>query len=460
MNKQLSGIGKVFSFTTRMTTASNGWKRTTIILSLLLILLPVIIFALSSYFNPSAEELVYGGGIKTVYVCDETEGECDFDTLNHIDAAYSGIYYVKCADFDEAASLAQEDASSVVLHIASDGESYYIDVLTPEGSGVSENDLSLYSDYINYNFYYLSVQKSGLSEEQLKKLSIPTEITVTNPSETGEDAIGDSDMTVESGDFGENNTFRTVLMAVLPYVTVMFMYFFVLFYGQSAAQLVVVEKTSKLMDTVLVSVAPHAMIFGKMLACVFCALIQICIWLISLAAGLLLGTQASAMISGGEVHIIRDIIESGVLDGMFTPFGIIMALLIVAAGCILYCSLASVGGALAGKQEDLQSTNLLFTMAIVVSFLVVIFGGGSFSDSGMISSAPWLNWVPFTAVLVTPSRVLLGEVGIAQGLGSLAVILLTSAVIMYLAGRIYKMMSFYKGNAPKITQVFGMLKNK
>ena len=166
------------------------------------------------------------------------------------------------------------------------------------------------------------------------------------------------------------------------------------------------------------------------------------------------------MISGGEVHIIRDIIESGLLDGMFSPFGIVISLLIVVAGCVLYCSLASVGGALAGKQEDLQSTNILFTMAIVISFLVVIFGGGSFSDSGMISDAPWLNWVPFTAVLVTPSRVLLGDIGIAQGIGSLAVIILTAAVIMYLAGRIYKMMSFYKGSAPKITQVFGMLKNK
>ena len=459
MTKQYSGIGKVFSFTTRMTTSSAGWKKTTVIIAALLILLPVIFFALSSYFDSSAEEAVYSGGIKTVYVCDETEGVCDFEILNRIDETYSGISYVKCADFDEAASLSQKDKASVVLLITSDGENYYINALTPDESDISETDLSLYSDYINYNFYYLSVQKSGLSEEQLYEFSIPTEITVTNPNEATEGLTGDGE-SEENENSDSDSIAKTVLRAALPYVTVMFMYFFMLFYGQSAAQLVVVEKTSKLMDTVLVSVAPYAMIFGKMLSCVFCALIQICIWLVSLSAGLFFGTQAASLISGGKVHIIREVIESGILDGIFSPFGIIMSLLFVVAGCVLYCSLAAVGGAIAGKQEDLQSTNILFTMAIVISFFVVIFGGGSFSDTGMISDAPWLNWVPFTAVLVTPSRVLLGDIGAAQSIGSFALVLLTSAVIMYISGKLYKMMAFYKGSVPKITKIFSMLKSK
>lgn len=466
MKNSINGIGKVFSFTTKMTVSSAGWRRTTVVLALVLILVPVLIFGLSTYFasdsdGASADVPAFGGSLKTVYVADMTEGEFDYSTLGAYDGKYSDITYEKCGSFEEASALANSDMNSAVMYITSDG-GYSVDIVKPDESSVTENDLSLFSDFISSAFYYVTVQKSGLSSEELEELSVPTEIIITDAgSESDKSEHEAEEAETTEAEIEENSTVRMVMRAVLPYVSVMFMYFFVLFYGQSAAQLVVVEKTSKLMDTVLVSVAPHAMIYGKMLACVFCAIIQLSVWILSLLLGVFAGGKISCLIDPRNgIDVFAFITESGILKGMFSPAGIILALIITVSGCILYCSLASVGGALAGKQEDLQSTNILFTTAIVLSLLVIIFGGGDFSSTGMISDAEWLNWIPFTAVLVTPARVLIGDVSIFTAIGSLAVILLFSAAIMYLAGRIYKMMSFYKGSAPKITQVFSMLKDK
>lgn len=76
------------------------------------------------------------------------------------------------------------------------------------------------------------------------------------------------------------------------------------------------------------------------------------------------------------------------------------------------------------------------------------------------SSEQWLNWFPLTAILVTPSRVILGDIPTAAALGSLALILACSFVLVLLAGKIYSVMSLYKGNPPGIGKLAGMLRAK
>jgi len=127
----------------------------------------------------------------------------------------------------------------------------------------------------------------------------------------------------------------------------------------------------------------------------------------------------------------------------------------VLGGFLLYCALAGVGGALAGKAEDLSSTNVLFSLTLVASFLICLLGG---SGDAMISAAAWLNFVPFTAILVTPARVLLGEVSLGVGALSFVIVLASAAVVCLLAGKVYRMMSLYKGNPPSLRQMFTMLK--
>ena len=76
----------------------------------------------------------------------------------------------------------------------------------------------------------------------------------------------------------------------------------------------------------------------------------------------------------------------------------ILSVLLLLSGFLLYCAIASIGGSAAGKQEDLSSTNVLFTMILVVSFLVSLAVGGVGIGSSGAASA-WVYWVPFTSVL-------------------------------------------------------------
>ena len=453
MKNQLIGFPRVFSFTMRMTTGAASWKRTTAAFAVILFLIPCLILTITTAVGKNGETSGFGGSVTTLYTVDETESPVDYSLLTVTDPLAAGVSVVLCGSYDEARALLNGNSGSMLLYVTESDGMYRADLLTGEDTGVTDDDRDYITDLFAMRFNEVLVLKSGLTAEDMMKLVMPVTVTSLGQPEQTEDLMDDT------GDL-EQESIRELLGFLLPYVTVMFLYFFVLFYGQSAAQLIVMEKTSKLMDTILVSVRPAAMIFGKIASAICCAVIQLAVWLLSLLAGAAAGFAISGVIDPVNALKWSDAAELlSMFDGMFTLPGVILAVFLMLSGCILYCSLASIGGALAGKQEDLQSTNMLFTMALVISFMAVVFGGDLF-ETGQMASAMWMHFVPFTAVLITPAHVLLGNVSPLIGCVSLALTLLFSAAILLVSGKLYKLMSFYKGNPPKPTQIISLLKTK
>lgn len=283
-----------------------------------------------------------------------------------------------------------------------------------------------------------ALDRAELTPEQRALLTAPVEVTVTG-GQTGEgEAMG-------------------LLSMLLPFASLMLLYFLVLLYGQSTAASVILEKTSKLMDLFLVSVEPGAMVLGKVLATALAGLLQLAVWAAGLAGGFAIG-GAVVRQTGVTLPLLEVLKGVGRLTGLFSVPAMLEAAGLLLAGFLLYCSLsATIGGSMAGKAEDLSSTNVLFSLVLVASFFCCMFAGGM---DGMTSSARWLDYVPFTAILVTPSRVLLGQTSLLGGLVSLALVVVCAGVLTALAGRVYRLMSLYKGNPPTPRRVLRMLREK
>ena len=69
----------------------------------------------------------------------------------------------------------------------------------------------------------------------------------------------------------------------------------------------------------------------------------------------------------------------------------------------------------------------------------------------------WMLYVPFTAALITPAYVSLGVISFAEGLASYSIMFVCMLLFVIAAGRLYKMMSLYKGNQLKFGKVMKML---
>lgn len=446
----LSGWGKVFRFSLSRTVSGKGWKLLTLIPALLLLLcIPALVILLQD--RGGEEEIRDRTALRVVYVADETPGELDFRALNGLgDPVYSGLDYVVCAGPEDALARTAAEPDSLVLSLRREGDGYRLRVVLPEQSALDMGEAEHYAEFLNGYFGAILPLKSGLTPEQLAEVLEPVQTSTAQATEilSGE----------ESGD-GAAGEIREIADILLPYLNVMLLYFLVLFYGQGVASSVVLEKQSKLMDTFLLSLRPEAMILGKLLAGTLAGILQVLVWIVGAAGGVLL--------TSGLMHVLYPDAQMGFLLllkqlgalGFFAPGPSILALLIIVGGFLLYCSLAAVGGALAGKQADLGSTNSLFTTLLVASFLISILGKGS-SSGQIISDASWMNYVPFTAVLTLPSRLVLGEASALTGIVSLVIVLLFALAIAMLAGRLYTLLAFRKGDPPKIKEIPALLRGK
>ena len=440
--KNCKGLGRVFSFTFRRQTGQTGYRALTLTVAVLCFVIPALVLTIMAVREnhravaPEPDDLpeevwqIPECRAVSILAHDETENPItDWSFLRDLHPESWDMGYTH----DEVSNY------TIVLKLQRGESGYEAHVSLPEGTSLTEEDLAAYEMFLWENFPAILEVKSGLTAQQQALLAAPIEVA---PRETPQlDPLAD---------------LREVLGMILPYLCVMLTYFLILFYGQGVSNSVVLEKSSKLMDLFLVSVEPVAMVLGKVLAIAAAGLMQLGLWLIALVGGFAVGAAACRAIAPEAEFAVLMLWDAlSLFEGMFSLTAVALAVGIMVGGFLIYCALAGVGGALAGKAEDLSSTNVLFSMALVASFLSCLLSGGG---DGIISDAAWLDFVPFTAILVTPARVLLGDVSLGMGAVTLVIVLLTAAVLCVLAGKIYRMMSLYKGNPPSIRQMFAMLK--
>ncbi|MBR4691722.1 MAG: ABC transporter permease [Oscillospiraceae bacterium] len=444
--KGLRGAKTVFLFTLRQQMQRAGWQVMTLLPAILLLIgipLAMVLVQLSQGKEEKATEL------SAVYVVDETGLPGDYAVLNEgLSEIFTGIEYVPASDADAALAAAAGRDRSLVL-LASFGEQgYELTVLRPEGTVLTASDASAFASFLRENYAILARQRSGLTEAQLAELSRP----VTSDASTSEEY---RDGSLRSG----YAVVREVLELVLPYLCIMVLYFMVLIYGQGIAGNVILEKSSKLMDTMLVSLQPEGMILGKTLAGWLAGVLQMLAWAVGCALGCVLGRFLVLQIDPGSTMGILSFFDMlGEASGLFTLPGVLLAAAIILAGFLMYCAIGSIGGALASKPEDLGSCNSLFTLLLLASFFLTMFGENSSGSRSLVANAAWMNYVPFTAVMSTPARALLGQVSVYTALISLVLTLAVALLAVLLAGRLYRLLVFRRGDPPKLKDVPALLK--
>ncbi len=448
----LAGTGKVYSFTLKQLLCKKAWIITTVLIgALFLIGIPLIFWGISAAANDDDGEDTDKPTVKTVLVADETEGTADYNLLKAI--GYEDVSYTSYDNAEAAVAAVSDADSTLVLRITKSDGTYLITAILPEDTALSRSAASAFADFVSSNFKTVLMEKAQLSPEAAALLSVPISSAV---SELKEDASDNQD--------DDENGMKEVFRFVIPFMMVMLMYMMVILYGQSMANSVMLEKTSKLMETILTAVHPVALMTGKLFATATAAVLQILIWLGCLLGGIFGGALfALKMIPDTQNSTVQTIDMIADNSGsIFSVPGIILALLIIALSFLLYLCLGAVSGAMASKTEDLAKTNYVFILVILASFFLCLSfpSPETAPESGMslVSSAAWLQYFPFTSVFVTPGRLILGDLGIGPALGAVACMLLGVALLIWLAAVIYKALVLYRGTPPTPKTLLSMIR--
>jgi ABC-2 type transport system permease protein len=216
--------------------------------------------------------------------------------------------------------------------------------------------------------------------------------------------------------------------AGLAFITIFILYGQLLTYGFWVASGVVEEKSSRVIEVLLAAIRPRELLAGKVLG------------LGLLGLGQLLGVAAFGLIAAaatGAIDVSGDVIGS-----------VALSLVWFVLGYAFYASAFAVAGALVPRLEELQTTTTPLTMTIVVSLLV----GFAVNDDPGGTLAHVTAFIPMTAPITMPSRIILGEVPAWEVAASIAVTVAATLALIPLAGRIYSATVLRTGSAVKLAE--------
>lgn len=195
---------------------------------------------------------------------------------------------------------------------------------------------------------------------------------------------------------------------------VLLLYLQLLTYGLWVAAGVVEEKGSRVVEILLAAIRPRELLAGKVIGLGLLGLAQLLL-VVAVGAGL--------AVASGTLEV-----EASALS----TIGVV--LLWFPLGYALYASMYAAAGALVSRQEDLQSSSGPLTLIVVAAYLV------SFQaiDDPAGDLARIAGLVPFTAPLIQPVRLVTGEGSLASVLAAVAIIVITTLVIIRVAATIYE----------------------
>ena len=212
-------------------------------------------------------------------------------------------------------------------------------------------------------------------------------------------------------------------------------FFAVYYYGYGVAMSVASEKTSRVMETLVVSAKPSRILLGKCLAMGVLGLVQLLAFLVVGAVCFATIVPAGFTIMGMPLAL-----------SSFTFGSALLVLVYFLLGYALYAVMNSVCGATVSRAEDLNSAMMPVVLVSLISFYAAY--ATMFLPSEGIKRL--VTYIPFTSPFVMPFRLLNEQVPVMDILISLALLLVSIVLVAAVSVRIYTASVLHYGQRLKL----------
>lgn len=403
--RDLSGTGQVYRFTLSQLLKSRANRVTLIIM----VLLAAVSMPLTALLGGETPETSDTAGLASVRVDNRTDLALDF----------SGDAY--WADTDFSADAGEPDA---VVTITGDETGYQVAVVGSESADAGE--LSQLAETARQAVRDACLRAAGLSSRQLEALT----------ASTGEEDSHEDGFWVQYG--------YSILAMILCLMSASYV-----------IRAVVEEKDSRLVELLLVSVKPMALLTGKILAVMAFTFG----WLLAMLAGLGVSCGLTAGLMGPGV-LQKQL--SGLLaavprvqEDLWQVAGVLLVLLVsLGLGYLTMSLIGGVAGACcSGMEEAGEATGpvMLLTMAGYLASCVV----------GAVPSGPvavFSTLCPVVSIFCAPVQFAGGNVSFWLVLASWAIQAAVIWGLLTLASRVYAGLIVHRGSRVKLRELMSMAK--
>lgn len=227
----------------------------------------------------------------------------------------------------------------------------------------------------------------------------------------------------------------------LGYAVMFVLYMAILLYAVNVLRSVVMEKSNRVVEIVVSSVKPRALMLGKVVGVAGVGLFQLGVWAL----------MAVLLIRHREVVLGIFGIEGA---GAFSvpPLGaaaIAITLVYFLLGFFFYAALyAAIGAMVNSEQEAQQAQTPLVILLIIPAACVQLVAN---DPRGAVSEA--LTQIPFSSPILMPMRYLLDAASPGQIGLSIGILAASTAAAVLLAGRIYRVGILSYGKRPSLREL-------
>lgn len=454
MNKRskIDGWDKVFSFAFTQNIKSKSYILSTLIM--IVVLVAGIIYTATSKTDIMDANSMLTVDLDKAYLYNETSLKnikldkrlCDI-SKNYDKTKVEEISSMG-DDIENDFEKFDDCDDSILVHLYQKNEGYTVDIFRTSDSNVSDFNTSLFADDVKKCVTTVLYDEAGIEPEQLNFLTNDVKSNTVSV-----DASGVEDEKKETTDnFMSNTTIGTVIL--------MFMVFILAMGGENASTAMITEKGSRVIEYVLTSVRPNALIVGKIMASVASQFLQIAL-MIGACAVTVFGISHYGSSSTSVGDMLYDMGMGVVVDNM-SATNVIIALLVMIAGIILYVIIAALIGSTASKMEELSQTNMIYSVILIVGvYTAMILTLGDYEKGSFIQK--FVLAFPLSSPFVMPSFLVAGDCTVTSGIVSLVILLIAIILMILLVAKVFESVILYTGSKvtfSKLLEMAGIKKKK
>ncbi len=438
MNRnEYSGFTQVFRFTFVQAWKTGALRVTTI----LFVILMLLCFPIMSYFQSNGEE---ENNIQKVYVM----GNMGI-TAEEITEGLKSSYEGKIPEFVETdktkdelvEQISEEHANEVIMVANMNEETYSFDFRfysDPENE-ISDSETYTLAEKVTDWFDEYRLHMLDADEEVRDMINKPVSYDVIDVSDYNKD---------DEPDIISENDYMVV------YVILMFSYMIIVMSSSMVASKVIEEKANRVVEYLMTTVRPMALITGKIAAMLLSTVIELGL---ILGAGFLSSKVSEMLFETSTSGVLEQYISADIIKNISVP-NLIACIFFFAIGIYIYGLIAGLFGASVSKMEDLQQGTKAYSMIALIAFLLSLTATEMMWTVGINGFVKAMLIIPFTSVFLLPGAIMIGKVSLVYIIIAIVLQLITVIVVQKIVSLVYETIIVMNGNPIKPAEMIRIAK--
>jgi ABC-2 type transport system permease protein len=436
----LTGWKDIFSFTLIQTLKSKAFIISyVVVLVLAMISMPIIRIITSR----GSADVNGTSPVKKVYVNNETNlPNMDFNGLLKDERMSHITFEALKEDYDVvAARIENTEKEAIILTLMEKEGTYSLNFIKASSGPVKESSMQLLSDTIAPEFETFKMKFLGIKDEQLAMIHAEVNTTVSMADVNGV-LIIEEDTSISNSEYW----FIYGILFIVMMINVLA--------STQIASSIVTEKSTRVIEYLLTSVKPLAIMVGKITAMLTAVLFQV----ISLVSILVVSNKISEALSSGEVEsVLSQYLPKDIFQNL-NIINIMFCLILIVLGMIFYATLAGLAGATVSRIEELSEGLTLFTFTNIIGSYIGIAAAIMLMSKGINGFVIFSFLFPLSSPFILPGAILIGKASLPIAAVSIVLQVIFIMLLFKFVAKVYETLILHNGNKIKIKDLIKLSK--